>query len=326
MRVADLLEQRRSNWRDLEQLCAALESRRTRRMSGRQISRFAALYRGVCADLALADAYHLPPTTVEFLHQLVGRAHNQLYRSARFRVKTWATELFVSVPGLLYRDGCLRLAFILFWGMFLLAMFLASAASPYPEFAGETVGRENLAFYEQMYNEPPSSRDFDTAAGMTSFYTSHNTTIGLRVFAAGLLLGVGGIFETIHNAQLLGAVFGHMTTVPQRPNFFHFVTAHGPFELTAIMLSAAAGMRLGFALVWTGGLTRSDSVRQASTRAMPAMGAAIVLFLLAALIEGYVSPSSLPYEVKAAVAAISTAILMIYFVMLGNLATRTEPK
>ena len=116
-----------------------------------------------------------------------------------------------------------------------------------------------------------------------------------------------------------------MTTVPQASNFCHFVTAHGPFELTAILLSAAAGMRLGFALVLTGGLTRADSVRRAGTLAMPAMGAAIVLFLLAAFIEGFVSPSSLPYEVKAAVGAVSAGILMIYFVMLGNLATRSAP-
>ena len=52
---------------------------------------------------------------------------------------------------------------------------------------------------------------------------------------------------------VLGAAFGHMGTVEQRDNFFQFVTAHGPFELTAIVLSAAAGMRLGFSLVDTHG-------------------------------------------------------------------------
>ena len=136
-------------------------------------------------------------------------------------------------------------------------MFLASSHSPYPEFAGETVGRENLDIFEQMYNESPSSRDFDSGSLMTSFYTSHNTTIGLRVFAAGLLLGVGGVYETIHNAQVLGSVCGpHDNGAASESISFHFVTAHGPFELTAIMLSAAAGMRLGFALVLTGGLTR----------------------------------------------------------------------
>ena len=118
MQVADLLEERRSNWRDLEQLCAALGIAEGPADEGRQISRFAALYRGVCADLALADAYHLPPTTVDYLHQLVGRAHNQLYRSRPIQGQGLGEELFFGVPGRLYRDGCLRLAFFLFWGVF----------------------------------------------------------------------------------------------------------------------------------------------------------------------------------------------------------------
>ena len=40
-------------------------------------------------DLALADAYQLPPTTVEYLHQLVGRAHNQMYRGRGFNFAAW---------------------------------------------------------------------------------------------------------------------------------------------------------------------------------------------------------------------------------------------
>ena len=42
-------------------------------------------------------------------------------------------------------------------------------------------------------------------------------------------------------------------------NFFEFVTAHGPFELTAIALAAAAGLRLGIGVFHTAGLTRRDS-------------------------------------------------------------------
>jgi hypothetical protein len=38
---------------------------------------------------------------------------------------------------------------------------------------------------------------------------------------------------------------------------------------------------------------------------------------LAALIEGYISPSALPYGVKASVAAMSTCVLGFYFVVLG---------
>lgn len=290
-----------------------------RRLSGVDAARMAALYRGVCADLALADAYQIPPTTVDYLHQLVAKAHHQLYRSDRFQVRRWARSLFLDVPGRLFRDGCLRLSFVLFWGTFLLAAFLSSSGTPYPQFAEQTVGREQLSQMADMFRESPDDRQFGDAAVMSGFYQFHNTTIGLRVFAWGLLLGVGGIYELAFNGLVIGAAMGHMTTIPERDNFYVFVTAHGPFELTAVILSAAAGMRLGFSLVFTRGLARWDSVQSAARQAMPAMGAAMVLFLLAAFVEAFISPSALPYEVKAAVSALSSLMLMLYFVMLGSL-------
>jgi uncharacterized membrane protein SpoIIM required for sporulation len=197
-------------------------------------------------------------------------------------------------------------------------MFLASAYTPYPKFAEGVLGREFMVMIEEMYKDRPDDREFADGSGAMGFYTWHNTTIGLRVFAFGLLLGVGGIYELTWNAAYLGAAFGHMSTVPQSENFNTFVTAHGPFEITAIVLSAAVGMRLGFALVATRGFTRGDSLWIQSQKAMPAMGTTIALFVLAAMIEGFISPSALPYAVKAGVSVISSGMLMVYFVLLGR--------
>jgi uncharacterized membrane protein SpoIIM required for sporulation len=108
-----------------------------------------------------------------------------------------------------------------------------------------------------------------------------------------------------------------MSTLPQGEHFFHFVTAHGPFELTAIVLSAAAGMRLGFSLVDTKGYTRTASLRRARDQSVPTVCAAIIMFVLAALIEAFLSPTAAPYPVKAAVGVASAGLLMYYFVFLG---------
>jgi uncharacterized membrane protein SpoIIM required for sporulation len=132
-------------------------------------------------------------------------------------------------------------------------------------------------------------------------------------------LVIPGLIFTLFNAVVLGASFGYMARpdVPAGVNFFHFVTAHGPFELTAIVLSAGSGLRLGLAWLRTRGLNRVDSVRQAAKEAMPIMGTAMVLFFFAALIEGFLSPSAAPYAVKATVAVLSSGLLMFYFVVLG---------
>ena len=325
MKVAQFLQSRSENWRELERLCSELQGRKGYRAPGRAVTRFAALYRGACADLAMADAYHLPSGTVNYLHQLVGRAHNQLYRSRRFQFRTWSHEMLVVVPGRLFHDNSLRLAFVIFWGFFLASMYLASAASPASGYAEQVLGEEFMVMLEEMYTDPIGANP--NASGsegiMTGFYINHNTGIGLRCFAAGLLFGVGGLFATTFNAFYLGAAFGFMTRVPQGHNFFHFVTAHAPFELTAIVLSAAAGMRLGFSLVDTRGLTRLGSLRREVDRSMPIMGAAMGLFFLAALIEGFLSRAALPYFVKAVVAVLSCGMLLVYFVVLGY--TRRSP-
>lgn len=315
MKVVELLEQRRQNWHELERLCDQMERRSKRALGAESIHRFAHLYRDACADLALADAYQLPAGTIAFLHQLVGRSHNQLYRSRKFNVRGWLHEMIYVLPPRLFRDNCLRLAFVLFWGIFLASMGLGYFS---PDFVERVVGKEATTMFEDMYSKPTYERDGDRSSSMAmGFYTQHNTSIGLQCFAAGLLLGIGGLFELTFNAGFLGTVFGHMSQAPQRGNFFEFVTAHGPFELTAIVLSAAAGMRLGFSMIDTRGLSRGAALRQAGQEAKATISAAILLFALAAVIEGFVSPSAAPYWVKASVAAASSALLMFYFVFLG---------
>lgn len=315
MKVHDLLEARRENWRQLETLCHDVERKGKRRLGAPAVARFASLYRAACADLALADAYQLPPNTVEYLHHLVGRAHNQLYRARRFNLHAWWHELIYDVPRRLFNDNALRLAFVLFWSIFLGSMMLARQS---PEYAGDMLGRDMMNTLRDNFSEPMGGRDPQISNVMVGYYINHNTGIGLECFAYGLLAGIGGLFATVFNAAFLGASFGYMSTLPERQNFFNFVTAHGPFELTAIVLSAAAGMRLGFAMIDTRGRSRLESLQAAGRETMPTMGAAMVLFIMAACIEAFISPTALPYIFKAFVAVVSSAALMFYFVVLGQ--------
>lgn len=328
MQTAKLIEQRRGDWRKLEQLATQLEVRKTEKhLDARQRIEFGSLYRSACADLALADANQLPADTVRYLHQLVGRAHNQLYRTHNVETRGWREMLLETLPRQLFHDNFVRVAAALFWLPFFASMFLASNYSPVPTYSETVMGRDQMLQMEQMHSEPPGSEERGFAAGfMTGFYLHHNAGIGLRCFVMGLALGVGGVFATLFNAVFLGAAFGHMSTTPNSEYFFEFVTAHGPFELTAIVLSAAAGMKMGFSLVDTGGMKRSDALLQAAKQALPIMFASVALFLGAAFIEGFISPSALPYELKALVAMLSTLGLLFYFVILGYAQQDAEPE
>lgn len=318
MKVVELLEQRRQNWQELEKLCEQFAMKRKSTIPPDTFVRFAALYRAACADLALADAYQLPPNTTQFLHQLVGRAHHHLYRSKPFDLEAWVRALLVEAPQRIFQDRCVQLMFGVFWGLFILSAVLAFHSAAFPNYAESMLGDRQIEQLEVMYKDPISGREPGANLVMASLYIQHNTTIGLQCFAGGLLV-VPGLFVTMFNAAFLGAAFGYMARpdVPEGANFFHFVTAHGPFELTAIVLSAGAGLRLGMSWVRTNGLTRTASLQKTAQEAMPLMGAAIVLFVLAALTEGFLSPSSAPYWIKAGTAIASSGLLTFYFVVLG---------
>jgi uncharacterized membrane protein SpoIIM required for sporulation len=325
MKASEILAERQQNWAELQRLCAELESTSKRKLGPEVIARFAALYRAACADLALADAYQLPPGTVQFLHQLVARAHNQLYRSRQFDAGTWYREMIYRVPQRLFNDRFLWLSFMLFFGFGLVSYLLARFVPGFAEAAVPEAMREQM---REMYAAPPSGgRDFWVNHSMAGFYVFNNAGIGLQCFALGMLLcGFGGMFAVIFNACFLGAVFGYMDTTSVSDNFNHFVTAHAPFELTAVVLSGAAGMRLGFSYVFTKGLSRIASLEKAGCESLTTIMAAIILFVLAAGVEGYISPSSLPYWAKALTAVISGLLLIFYFVLLGMPTARREQR
>ncbi len=325
MNVAVILEKRRAQWAELEALCDAMEARgrtdKTRQAHHRGaagISRFSTLYRAACADLALADAYQLPPGTVTYLHHLVGRAHNQLYRANQFDPSTCSDVLFREAPRQIFADPCVRVATLLFFGLFVLSMLLAKNEAMFPDYATSIVGQEALEGMEEMYKDPINTKSLDHYVTMAGFYINHNTGIGLTCFAYGILI-IPCLFNLAWNAVYLGAVFGYMARdgVTGSDHFFHFVTAHGPFELTAIALAAGAGLRLGMGLIYTAGLGRVDSLRENAMRAVPVMAASAVLFVCAAFTEGFISPSPLPFTIKAGWAVVSSGLLSFYFVILG---------
>ena len=222
-------------------------------------------------------------------------------------------------PQVIFNDRCVHFAFILFWGLFLLSGYLAYEDRVWPDFAAEVVGLESLDSYEEMYSQV-ESRSFGTNSEMMGFYISHNAGIGLQCFVMMLFIPFG-LVTLCYNAVAIGAVFGYMF----RPdmggtgdNFKNFVTAHGPLELTAIVLSAGAGMKIGLSWMVTGGLSRADSLVKTARESLPIVLCAVILFCMAAVVEGFISPmTSLPWWCKGAVAVASSCGLMIYFVCLG---------
>ena len=320
MKAEDVLEKRKLQWSKLEQYLGQVRGGGWRTpWSPEQVVEFGELYRSACSDLALAQAYRLPPQTVDYLHNLVGRAHNCLYRSQKYDIASWGTVLFKDAPQQIFRDPCVHLATLLFFGLFFLSAIIAWNPAIFPDYARGVLGETGIETLETNFAEDiGNSASFDSYVTMAGFYIKHNTGIGLQCFGFGPLI-LPTLYTATYNAVVLGASFGYMarSDVESGKNFFEFVTAHGPFELSAIALSAGAGLRLGLGVLATAGFTRLASFRIQARRALPVIAASAALFVLAAFTEGFISPSPLPYALKAMWAIMSSTSMMFYFVVLG---------
>jgi uncharacterized membrane protein SpoIIM required for sporulation len=113
-------------------------------------------------------------------------------------------------------------------------------------------------------------------------------------------------------------VAGAVTASGHGGNLFGFMAGHGAFELTAIVISGAAGMAMGYALVDAGNQSRWASLRSQATDLFRMLAGAALMLLIAAFIEGFWSPSSVPGKVKWVVAGLLYLLVLSYFLFAGR--------
>ncbi len=307
--------QRQPEWRELDMLLGndkALTSH-----DGATISRIASLYRALCTDLVRCQSARYTPDLAGYLNGIAGRAHSALYGARPVRAFGLGGLLLREFPASLRKN----------WRFFLLAAALLVlpwvigqvGAMTSPTFAAHVLPADDLRAMARMYSKGfDEGRASGVDATMAGHYVQNNVGIAFRCFATGILAGLGSVFFLIYNGLMMGTVTGWVWNAGYGGNILTFMCGHAPFELTAIVISGAAGIRMGYALVATEGRTRLGSLR-ASAREIGAMvfGAAVMLVIAAGL-EGFWSPSSLPPPVKWTASVIFTLGVTAFLLLAGR--------
>jgi uncharacterized membrane protein SpoIIM required for sporulation len=169
---------------------------------------------------------------------------------------------------------------------------------------------------EESYREELSTeRSFTTKNFMVTFYIQHNVSIAFSSFALGILLGVGTIYMLIFNGIYLGAITGSIVAAGYQRNLITFITAHSAAELTGLVLAGAAGLVLGFSIIKATRYYRKEWIMLQRQTIFTLVAASAILLFVAAMIEGMISPSLLPYAVKAGLAIATVVVLILYFIV-----------
>jgi uncharacterized membrane protein SpoIIM required for sporulation len=281
---------------------------------------FPARYRRLCQSLALAADRQYSPELVDRLNRLALRGHGVLYRNRRRESQRVLEFLLGGFPALVRREWRLVLvAALLLFGPLI---GLIAVLQAYPEFVHYLLAPEQIASFHAMYdpaNRSLGMRPSDNALLMFGFYVWNNVRIGFQTFAGGLAAGVGSLWFLAANGVIIGAVAGYLTEVGYGRTFWSFVAAHSAPELLAIVLSGAAGLRLGLAVIAPGKRSRRAALVAAARPAVRLVYGAALMFFLAAFVEAFWSPyTGVPLELKLGIGVAIWLAFLLYFVLAGR--------
>ncbi|MEO7576452.1 MAG: stage II sporulation protein M [Massilia sp.] len=282
---------------------------------------FPALYRRLCQCLALCRQRGYSPALADHLQALVSRCHRRMYGNAVERSHTLLRWMGVEFPRRVRAEWrLLLLALAAFFGVGLAVGLLVWFQ---PHWAYSFASPAELATMRSMYQPGNVAIGRHGAQGdvmMFGFYIWNNTSIGFRTFAGGIFGGIPALLSVASNGIQLGVVGAWLSKDPDTVNtFWSFVVTHSSFEVTGLLLSAVAGMRMGLALIHPGRSGRMEALYATGREIFPVTVGAALLTVLAAFFEGFWSASTaVPAGVKYAVGALCWSAVILFFTFAGR--------
>lgn len=294
--------------------------RRTDRLFLRELS---SLYRATTGDLAFAQTHYRGTTLLFFLHQLVARAHNQIYRPHRFSLRN-AWQFFVNEIPRAVRGHLQAVA----WSaiIFLLGIALGLSAVQFDERAASIIlpsSMLNSIYAGQMWTGSIFSAV--PAPVASTFLFTNNISAALLAFAGGLSFGIITTWILFQNGFMLGVVFKLCADYGLLGALLAFIASHGVLEISSIVVAGGGGFVVANALLNPGSYSRSDALSQQGRSAVRMAIACIPALVTAGCIEAFISPSGFPVWFKVTL-GLTLGISFWLYLMLTGKTTKAQPR
>lgn len=254
-----------------------------------ELERMSVLYRQLLHDHSLAAA-RFPGTgmarrlrrqVLEGTHFLHADTGDELPSLRRFVSRTFPVTVRRLAP-----DVGIALALFLIAALFGYTVSLvepAVTATFLPAQALEGLERGEL-WTDSIFAVAPGSI-------LSGAIATNNLSVALSAWAGGVLAGLGSLWAALFNGLMLGSVFAATARYGMADRLFEFIAAHGPLELSLIIICAGAGLHVGRAMVSAGDEPRGQRLRRAAVDSLLVVLGCLPWILLLGFIEGYVSPS-----------------------------------
>ncbi|WP_114951513.1 stage II sporulation protein M [Sphingosinicella terrae] len=283
--------EREAEWRRLEHIVATAEGRSVKALSDEDLLALPVLYRGALSSLSVARETSLDLELVSYLEELCARAYFFVYgvrTGAGQRLRAFFARDWPDAVRGLWKE---TLAAFLLTLVGILAGYGLVTADPswYDSLMpGDMAqGRDFRASAEQLRS---TLYDGGSESGLdlfAAFLFTHNSQVSILCFALGFAFGVPTAMLLVYNGNTLGAFMALFSHHGLGLEMGGWLIIHGTTEFFAIILSGAAGIRIGWSVIFPGEESRIDAAARAGRGAAIVMGGVVIMLLCAGLLEGF---------------------------------------
>lgn len=295
-------------WTELESLLIRFGKQKGR-IAAEDLDRLTALYKSASSHLATMHT-HLPQDeTTLYLNHLVSRAHHIMYQESN-KSSAQLRHFFGShLIGLIReRNRFILLALILF-AIGGLSGYISVWQNPSNAYAVLPGGIADSV--DPTKTELPRG-DIHSPVVSTEIMTN-NIRVAVLAFVSGITLGIGTVYLMLYNGLIIGALAAVFMHSGKSYVFWAYILPHGVIELTAIFIAGGAGFYMAYRMIVPTRYSRKYEFLQAAKQSAQLLIGTIPLFVIAGIIEGYITPSVLSLEVKYAVAGATLLLLGCYY-------------
>lgn len=316
MDIDQFLARNAPSWARLQQLTERAGTG-TGRLSSAELQELIALYQRTASHLSYAQTNFHDQALNARLSQQVAAAGAIVYGTRPKTLRAAGLFFTRTFPAALWRARAFVVVSLVlsFAPAIAVGVWLANSPAALEATAPAAVRQAYVnRDFASYYNSQP-------AADFASEVYFNNAKVAILAFGGGITGGLLTVYVLVTNGVNLGQAAGLFAAAGQTPKFYGLVLPHGLMELTSVVIAGAAGLQLGWALVDPGDRPRSTAFAEEGQRTVVLILGTILTLLVAGLIEGFVTGSSLSTGVRVGIGVAVELAFLTYVAVLGPAAT-----
>jgi len=276
----------------------------------------AASFTQLVDDLAYAKTFYPSGKVTAYINSQASKIYLDIYKNRKEEsnriVTFWKYDLPLTIRK---HHGVILFSFVVFVIFFAIGFFTSQQDDDVARgFFGDS-------YVEKTVENIESGNPFgiyESGSPLLSWLgiMINNIKVALLMFVSGLFCGVPTLYKHAETSAMVGIFDQFFAARGFGIDFWLVVFVHGTLEITALIISTAAGLVLGKSFLFPGTIKRMEAFKQGAKDGVKIMIGLMPVFALAAFFEGFITRLYNDVSVLTTIIfALSVIFVVWYFIL-----------